>query len=243
MIENTISFLLVAGNSYIEISTLDERLARARPAAPRPHAGGGGIPRLGRSLQIFPSAERSRTSAAENVLHFKFFNPLDDHYGLLAAGARSACARHPQPRPLPGTRRCSTIRRGLPARWCSATAIFSPDQFERLKAELEQNYSGRRREQRPAHGAGRRPRLEKRWASRLKDMDFINATRMARPARLLWRQTVIPLLRRVTDGLAAQVGARFEEEGLRLEAGIRLWREEAVALASPAAAMAATVWW
>ncbi len=122
------------------------------------------------------------------------------------------------------------------------TAKLSPDQFERLKAELEDELS------RARANAGRPMVLEggldwKEMGFSPKDMDFIEAkngaareialalgvppmllaipgdntyANYAEANRAFWRQTVIPLLRRVTDGLVQSVGTRFEE-GLRLE--------------------------
>ena len=80
-----------------------------------------------------------------------------------------------------GTRRCSTIRRGLPARWSTQPkegGNLSDDQFDRLKAELEDGlFRARRR-------AGRPLLLEggldwKAMGLTPKDMDFIEAKNAA----------------------------------------------------------------
>ena len=57
------------------------------------------------------------------------------------AGGRSTCTT----RRTPGTRRCSTTRRGPPARWSTrarTAANLSEEQFERLRDELQANFSG-----------------------------------------------------------------------------------------------------
>ena len=109
--------------------------------------------------------------------------------------------------------------------------MLSDDQFERLKAELEEGYSGRA-QRRAAAAARRRARLEGDGLSP-KDMDFIEAKHAAAreialafgvPPMLLgipgdntyanyqeanrafWRQTVLPL--------AWRIGAR-SRNGLR----------------------------
>ena len=90
LIENIISFLLVAGNSYIEVSTIDEtprELVVLRPDRVRlvPDTKGW-------TAQYEYSVNgQSIRLPAENVLHIKLFNPLDDYYGMapLEAAARA----------------------------------------------------------------------------------------------------------------------------------------------------------
>jgi len=239
LIENTLSFLLVAGNSYIEISTLDEaprELITLRPDRMQVIAG----PRGWIEGYRYSVGGAFSNLAAENVLHLKLFNPLDDHYGLSPL--------EPAARALDTHNAAAAWNKAMldNAARPSGALVFgdgnlSPDQFERLKTELEQNYQG-------AANSGRPMVLEggldwKEMGFSPKDMDFIAAkngaareialalgvppmllgipgdntyANYAEANRSFWRQTVIPHLRRVTDALAAQVGTRFEE-GLRLE--------------------------
>ncbi|MEO8883720.1 MAG: phage portal protein, partial [Devosia sp.] len=111
---------------------------------------------------------------------------------------------------------------------------LTEEQFERLKSELEQNFSG-------AANAGRPMLLEggldwKTIALSPRDMDFIEAkhaaardialafgvppmllgipgdnsyANFAEANKTLWRQTVIPLVRRVASGLGHWLGPAF----------------------------------
>ena len=81
LIENIISFLLVAGNSYIEVSNIDEiprELVVLRPDRVRliPDARGW------TSQYEYSMNGQSVRLPAETVLHMKLFNPLDDYYGM-----------------------------------------------------------------------------------------------------------------------------------------------------------------
>ena len=114
------------------------------------------------------------------ILHLTLFNPLDDYYGLSAAGGGGLRGRHRTTPRRAGTRRCSTTRRGPPARWSMAgprAARSSDEQFERLKRELEREYQG-------AANAGRPLVLEggldwKAMSLTPKDMDFMEAKHAA----------------------------------------------------------------
>lgn len=241
LIENIVSFLLVAGNSYIEVSSLEGTPRELVPLRPD-------------RVQVVPGAkgwvEGYRYSVngsfvnlhAASVLHLKLFNPLDDYYGLspLDAAARS----------LDTHNAASAWNKAMldNAARPSGALVFSggdgqltADQFDRLKKELEENFQS-------AANAGRPMVLEggldwKEMGFSPKDMDFINSknnaareialafgvppmllgipgdntyANYAEANRVFWRQSVIPILRRVTDALAQNVGAQFED-GLRLE--------------------------
>jgi phage portal protein BeeE len=90
LIENIISYLLVAGNSYIEISKLDgvpRELVTLRPDRVKIIGGNNGWPE---SYEYSVYGESIRLPA-ENILHIKMFNPLNDYYGQapLEAAQRS----------------------------------------------------------------------------------------------------------------------------------------------------------
>ena len=251
LIENIISFLLVAGNSYIEVSTIDEtprELVVLRPDRMRliPDARGW------TSQYEYSVNGQSIRLPAENILHIKLFNPPDDYYGMspLEAAARAIDTHNS----AAGWNKAMLDNAARP----SGALVFSggdgsmtQEQFTRLKSELEENFQG-------AANAGRPMVLEggldwKEMGYSPKDMEFIAAkdssareialafgvppmllgipgdntfSNYAEANRTFWRQTVIPLLGRVTESLSAFIGPRFGED-LRLD--VDLDRVEALA--------------
>jgi len=240
-IENIVSFLLVAGNSFIEISSLD--------AGPREL-----VPLRPDRMQVIPGSkgwvEGYRYSvngvflnlAADCVLHLKLFNPLDDYYGLspLEAAGRSLDT-HNAASAWNKAMLDNAARPSGALVFSGGDGQLSADQFARLKSELEDNFQS-------AANAGRPMVLEggldwKEMGFSPKDMDFINSknnaareialafgvppmllgipgdntyANYAEANRVFWRQSVIPVLRRVIDALSHSVAAQFEE-GLRLD--------------------------
>ena len=241
LLETITAYLLVAGNAYVEVQSLDGTPRELVPLRPD-------------RMQVIPGAkgwvEGYRYSVngafvnllAENVLHLKLFNPLDDYYGLspLEAAAQS----------LDTHNAASAWNKAMldNAARPSGALVFnggdgqlSPQQYDRLKTELQDNFQS-------AANAGRPMVLEggldwKEMGFSPKDMDFINSknnaareialamgvppmllgipgdntySNYAEANRVFWRQTVIPILRRVTDALSGFVGSQFEE-GLRLD--------------------------
>ena len=218
------------------------RRARAVCASPRPHEGGAGAGRLARGLRLYGrrtdacASSRMPGRACAPILQLGLFHPLDDHYGLSPLEPRADAARHAQCARRTGTRRCSTIRRGPPAP--SSTPAkdgqLTPEQFDRLKDELEESFQG-------AANAGRPLLLEggldwKAMAFSPKDMDFIAAQNVAArevalafgvPPMLLgipgdntysnyaeanrsfWRQTVLPLAKRTAEALSGWLAPSF----------------------------------
>ena len=241
LLETITAYLLVAGNAYVEVQSLDGTPRELVPLRPD-------------RMQVIPGAkgwvEGYRYSVngafvnlpAENVLHLKLFNPLDDYYGLspLEAAAQS----------LDTHNAASAWNKAMldNAARPSGALVFnggdgqlSPQQYDRLKTELQDNFQS-------AANAGRPMVLEggldwKEMGFSPKDMDFINSknnaareialamgvppmllgipgdntySNYAEANRVFWRQTVIPTIRRVTDALSGFVGSQFEE-GLRLD--------------------------
>jgi HK97 family phage portal protein len=241
LIENIISFLLVAGNSYIEVSKIDDsprELVVLRPDRVRviPDARGW------TSQYEYSVNGQSVRIAAENVLHVKLFNPLDDYYGMspLEAAARAIDTHNS----AAGWNKAMLDNAARP----SGALVFSggdgtmtQEQFSRLKAELEENFQG-------AANAGRPMVLEggldwKEMGYSPKDMEFIAAkdsaareialafgvppmllgipgdntfSNYAEANRTFWCQTVIPMLGRVTEALSGFIGPAFGEN-LRLD--------------------------
>jgi HK97 family phage portal protein len=241
LVENIISFLLVAGNSYIEVSRIDEtprELVVLRPDRMRviPDARGW------TSQYEYSVNGQSVRIAAENILHVKLFNPLDDYYGMSPLeGAARAIDTH---NAAAGWNKAMLDNAARP----SGALVFSggdgsmtQEQFTRLKSELEENFQG-------AANAGRPMVLEggldwKEMGYSPKDMEFIAAkdssareialafgvppmllgipgdntfANYAEANRTFWRQTVIPMLGRVTEALSGFIGPSFGEN-LRLD--------------------------
>jgi Phage portal protein len=86
LLENIVSFLLVAGNSYVEASSLENvprELVSLRPDRVKVVAGSKGWPE---SYEYSVDGASARL-AAETVLHIRLFNPLDDYYGMASSTA------------------------------------------------------------------------------------------------------------------------------------------------------------
>ena len=248
LLDTVASHLLLHGNSYVQLlAEPDGALAELyalRPDRVTVEADARG----------WPVAYRYRVGAAETrltaedgagrtqVVHLRGFHPLDDHYGLGCLGAaREAVAVH-----------------NAAARWNRALldnaarpsgalvydsgqsgAALSPEQFERLSAELAESFSG-------AGNAGRPLLLDGglKWQAMAlspADMDFValkeaaardialafgvpplmlglpgdnTYANYAEANRALWRLTVLPLAERIFAGLGQGLEPWFE--GVRL---------------------------
>ena len=171
---------------------------------------------------------QSTRLAAETVLHIKLFNPLDDHYGLspLEAAARSIDT-HNAASAWNKAMLDNAARPSGALVFAASDGQMTPEQFDRIKAELEQTYQG-------AANAGRPLVLEggldwKEMGFSPKDMDFIEAkngaarevalafgvppmllgipgdntfANFAEANRTFWRQTVVPLVGRVAEAIS-----------------------------------------
>ena len=164
------------------------------------------------------------------ILHIRFFHPQDDHYGFspmeAAAGAidlhNSAGAWNRALFDNAARPSGALVYRGR-----EGSGRLTDEQFSRLKDELEKNFQGSRNAGRPLLLEGG---LD--WSAislSPQDMDFINArhaaareialafgvppmllglpgdntyANYAEANRALWRQTVLPLVMRVTAGLS-----------------------------------------
>jgi HK97 family phage portal protein len=226
-VEALVAHLMVAGNAYAELVSLDgdpRELHVLRPDRMQVVPSRAGWPEAyeysvhGQSVRI----------AAENVLHVKLFNPLDDHYGLspLEAAARSIDT-HNAASSWNKAMLDNAARPSGALVFAASEGSLSTEQFDRLKSELQSTYQG-------AANAGRPMILEggldwKEMGFSPKDMEFNAAKNMAArevalafgvPPMLLgipgdntyanyaeanrgfWRQTVVPLAARVNDALA-----------------------------------------
>jgi len=240
------SHLQIAGNAYIEaVSAGDEvkELYVLRPDRMKVVPGARGWPEgfeysvAGRTHRFAIDGEVSP------ILHLKTFNPVDDHYGHSAieaaapaidiynqGGAWLKALLDNAARPSG-----ALVYRGV-----TGAPNLTADQFDRLKAELQENYQG-------AKNAGRPLLLEGglEWQSLSfspSDLQFLDARNAAAreialafgvPPMLLgipgdntysnyreatlafWRASVIPLVNRTLESITHWLGPRFGE-GLRL---------------------------
>jgi HK97 family phage portal protein len=245
-LETLYGHLLLSGNAYVERLTLEGRpreMHLLRPDRIGVVLGGDGWPtaydyRVGGTVRRIAAA-----GASSALLHLKLFHPLDDHGGfppLAAAGAaldlHNAAASWNKAL-LDNSARPSGALVYQP----KEGGNLSADQYERLRAELEQGYAG-------AVNAGRPLLLEggldwKAMGLSPKDMDFIEAKNAAardialslgvppmligipgdntyanyqEANRAFYRLTVVPLLTRTAASFSAWLSDAYRTT-LRLE--------------------------
>jgi HK97 family phage portal protein len=233
LLEAFVGHLLVSGNGYLECVSLNGRpreLYALRPDRMRVVPGPDGWPQ---AYDYVVGANSSRFDMTGEgvppVLHVTMFNPLDDHYGLppLEAAAMALDIHN-----AAGAWHKALLDNA--ARPSGALVYSGPQganlteqQFERLKEELEHNFSG-------AVNAGRPLLLEggldwRPLSLSPAEMDFVNAKASAAreialafgvPPMLLglpgdntyanyaeanrgfWRQSVLPLAARIAQDMA-----------------------------------------
>lgn len=249
LFESVVGFFLISGNSYLEAAGPERgpphEIYALRPDRMKVLPGPTGLPAgyeysvLGKK-HVFAADALTGASA---ILHLKTFNPLDDWYGLspIEAAAYSIDQHN-----AAGVWNQALLQNSARP---SGALVFSPregpaslseSQFERLKSEIDEHYSG-------ARAAGRPLLLEggldwKEMSLSPKDMDFLNAKLQSardvaaafgvppmlvgvpgdatyanyREARLaLWEETILPLLDFLADQLNNWLSPRFGEH-LRL---------------------------
>ncbi|MGE7371046.1 phage portal protein [Neorhizobium sp. NPDC001467] len=180
--ETLYGHLLLSGNAYVEALAVGGRVRELHLLRPDRVAiveGRDGWPlaydyRAGGVVRRLP-AEAEATSGAAALLHLKLFHPLDDHCGLSPLAASGAALDLSNA--AAGWNKALLDNSARP----SGALVYqpkdggnlSPDQYERLKEELEAGYAG-------AVNAGRPLLLEggldwKAMALSPKDMDFMEA--------------------------------------------------------------------
>jgi HK97 family phage portal protein len=235
LIETLACHLLLHGNAYVQVIAgaegMPAELYALRPERVSVEGDARGWPaaylyRVGESVtRLSPQDGAGRTG----VLHIKALHPLDDHYGLGCTGAAAgAVAIH---------NAASVWNKALldnAARPSGAMvydpgdgSVLSPEQFERVKREMEAAFAG-------AANAGRPMLLEGGLSWRAMsltpaEMDFVglkgaaareialafgvppmlmglpgdNAYANYREAnKALWRQTILPLVAKICGALA-----------------------------------------
>jgi len=227
-------YLLVAGNAYVEAVALDGRLRELhalRPDRMKVVPGEEGWPEAyeytcaGRTVRF----EEEPVAGVRPILHLRLFHPANDHYGMspVEAAAQAIDIHNTSGRWNKALLDNSARPSGALV-YGGADGRMTPEQFERLKAELEDGFQGPRR-------AGRPLLLEggldwKPLSLSPKDMDFIAArdgaareialafgvppmllgipgdntfSNYQEAQRAFWRSTVLPLVMRTAKALAS----------------------------------------
>jgi HK97 family phage portal protein len=232
--------LLVAGNAYLEVVAIGgalRELHALRPDRMKVVPGVDGWPEAweygfaGRTVHFTGEA----VPGVRPILHMRLFDPVDDHYGLspLAAAATAIDIHNTAARWNKALLDNSARPSGALV-YTSRDGNLTHEQYDRLKAELEQGFQG------AAH-AGRPLLLEggldwKSMSLSPKDMDFLEAKNAAAreialavgvPPQLLgipgdstfsnyqeanrafWRHTVLPLVDRTARALSAWLAPAY----------------------------------
>lgn len=145
-------FYLVAGNAYIERTVAGGRPRELWPLrSDRMHVvpSDSGMPRgyvykVGQDTVSWDADPRTGMS---DIRHIKAWNPLDDWYGLspIEAGAYAVDQHNEGMKWLQGLLQNSAAPSGV----LRMDGEFSDEQFNRLKAEMDEKYSGGRNAGRP----------------------------------------------------------------------------------------------
>ncbi|MFD1944514.1 phage portal protein [Paradevosia shaoguanensis] len=239
LLEAVYAYLQTAGNAYLEAAIVEGQvrgLFCLRPDRMKVVAGKDGWP----AAYAYSVGGRTRQLSQEpapvpKVLHMALFHPLDDHYGMAPLeAAQQSLDIHNASAQWNKSLLDNAARPSGALVYSMGEGNLSPDQFDRLKTELEEHFAG-------AMNAGRPMVLEggldwKTIALSPRDMDFIEArhgaardialafgvppmllglpgdntySNMVEANRALWRQTVMPLVRRVADDLSYWLAPAF----------------------------------
>ncbi len=250
LLETLASQLLLHGNGYVQIMKdaggRPVELFALRPERMSVIAGSDGWPsgftyRVGEQALTIPLLDGD---ASPNLIHIKHFHPLDDHYGAgCLSAADQAVATHNAAAVWNRALLENAARPSGALVYDSGDAgALSTDQFDRLKAELAQAFSGQ-------INAGRPMLLEGglKWQNLSlspADMDF--ATLKAAAARdialgfgvppmllglpgdatyanyreanrALWRLTLLPLAGKILGALGEGLATWFPETTLAID--------------------------
>ena len=248
LIEVAAAQVLLHGNAYIQVLRDAEgraaELYALRPERVTVELDAGGWPAAYR-YKVGERVVRLHADAPRpELVHLRTFNPVDDHYGLGCAGAAAgAVAVH---------NGCAEWNKALldnAARPSGALvydpgdgSTLSPEQFQRLRGEMDASFSG-------AANAGRPMLLEGglRWQAlglSPADMDFAGTKASAardialafgvppmllglpgdatyanykEANRALWRLAILPLAERILTGLAQGLSGWFEGASLGVD--------------------------
>jgi HK97 family phage portal protein len=239
LLEAVYAYLQTAGNAYLTAAIAEgevKGIFALRPDRMRVVAGSDGYAAAyaytsgGRTQTL-----RQDASPVASVLHLALFHPLDDHYGLAPLeAAQQSLDLHNAAAKWNKALLDNSARPSGALVYSAGTGQLTKDQFERLKEELAGAFQGAANAGRPMVLEGG---LD--WKSigiSPRDMDFIEAkhaaareialafgvppmllgipgdntyANLAEANRSLWRQTIVPLVRRVTDDLSFWLAPAF----------------------------------
>jgi len=239
LFEAVFAYLQTSGNAYLQAVMRDGdvvALYGLRPDRVRVLPGADGWPRAyaysagGRTIEIARDG-----GPIAGVAHLSLFDPIDDHYGMAPlAAAQTSLDIHNAASAWNKALLDNAARPSGALVYSAAGGNLTHEQFERLKTELEAQFSG-------TANAGRPMVLEggldwKTLSLSPKEMDFIEArnaaardialafgvppmllgipgdntyANLAEANRALWRQTVVPLVTRVADEMSTWLGPAF----------------------------------
>lgn len=244
LIERMVSYLQIAGNAYLDAVIVEGEvrgLYGLRPDRMAVIAGKDGWP-VGYTYSAGGKAQRLMldTQPVPRVLHLSLFDPLDDHYGQAPlVAAQGSLDTHNAATAWNRALLENAARPSGALVYNAAAGNLTEDQYQRLKTELEDGFSG-------ALNAGRPMVLEggldwKTIALSPRDMDFLAAknaaareialafgvppmllgipgdntyANYAEASRALWRQTVIPLVNAVASALGHWLAPAFGDVDL-----------------------------
>lgn len=262
-LEEVYTHLLISGNAYIRAVLDQGQvrgLFTLRPDRMRVIAGKDGWPEAyayaaGNASQRFSLS----TEPVPQILHLRLFHPLDDHYGLSPlSAAQTGIEIHNAAAAWNRALLENAARPSGALVYSGETGSLTADQFERLKSELENTFQGASNAGRPLVLEGG---LDwKTMALSPREMDFIEAkhaaareialalgvppmllglpgdntfANYAEANKALWRQTVVPLVTQVAQGLgnwlapalggSPELEARLEEIEALAEDRNALW--------------------
>jgi HK97 family phage portal protein len=240
LLEAWYGYLLVSGNAYLEavaVGATVRELHTLRPDRMRIIPGPGGWPEAfdyttdGRTRRLAGEA----VPGTQRILHVRLFHPLSDHYGLSPIEAAAAAIDiHNTASRWNKALLDNSARPSGALVYTARDGNLTTEQYDRLKAELEQGFQGAAR-------AGRPLLLEggldwKSMSLTPRDMDFIEAKHIAareialalgvppmllgipgdntysnyqEATRTFWRSTVLPLVTRTAKALSMWLGGAY----------------------------------
>jgi len=237
-LETLFSHLLVSGNAYVTQIELDgtvQELHALEPGKVSPVLDGSGWP-AAYDYQHGSSKTRYESGGKSEILHLALFNPVDQINGLPPlAAAHMALDIHNAASAWNKALLDNSARpSGALVYASSGGENLSQDQFDRLKTELEEGYTGASRAGRPMVLEGGLDWKAMGYSPR--DMDFLQAKNVAAreialafgvPPMLLgipgdntysnyqeanrafWTQTVLPLAEKTAQDLGGWLSGMF----------------------------------
>ncbi|MEM7695014.1 MAG: phage portal protein [Pseudomonadota bacterium] len=237
LLETLYGHLMVAGNAYLEAVALDgvpRELFALRPDRMTVVPGPDGWPQAFQYKAGSRTVEFLQVGDVPPVLHLSLFHPLNDHYGFAPIEAAQTSLDIHNASGAWSKALLDNAARPSGALVYTGEGNLSDEQFERLKSELEDGYTGSR-------NAGKPMLLEggldwKTMAMSPRDMDFIEAKNQAAreialafgvPPMLLgipgdntyanyreanrafWRHTVLPMVNRTAQALSGWLSPAF----------------------------------